>query len=130
MLKQLEDKQIKLCNRSSWLEKTAGISMVFGLITVGAIIGSFPNSNCGRKYLKLSSSLFGLSVISLLISSRLYYKTEDEIESNIKSIEQVKNTKPACWGCIYSSSDKLLPCAIHPMEQREGCTDKVLRYFK
>lgn len=76
---------------------------------------------------RVSSIAFGLSATSLFISSRLYKKVKDELNLNLFLIEKAINIKPSCYGCIYSSGDALQRWAIHPIEQRDDCTDRVLR---
>lgn len=124
MLEQLEERRAKLYNRAGLLENIAGFSLVFSLIMIGAIFGSFPNKNCDNKMLRFSLFSFGLSAISLAISSKLYEKNEKELDANFWERYKITNTPTQCWGCIYSSGNKLLPCAIHPMVQSEDCADK------
>lgn len=130
MLKQLKDKRERLWKKSAFLEQFAGISGIFTLLTIGSTIGTIPNSKYNAEYFKISSIASVWSVASLVAFSRAHKATEDEIELNMKLIEQTANSNPACWGCIYSSSDKRLPCAIHPGLKPDGCSDKVLRYFE
>lgn len=124
MLKQLEEKRTKLTNRAGLLENIAGYSLVFSLIMIGSIVGSLPNRNCGNKMLRFSLFSFGFSAISLAISSKLYEKNDKELDANFWERYKITITPTQCWGCIYSSGDKNLLCAIHPIVQSEDCPDK------
>lgn len=126
MLDELRNKRSKLLRKSNILEHIAGISTVLTLMSLGAVLGSLSNTYCAKKVFRVSASAFGLSASSLLISSGLHKKTEDELDINFYLIATAVNTKPSCNGCIYASGDSLLPCAIHPIEQKEDCADKIL----
>lgn len=127
MLEELIQKRSKLFKRANILECIASISTITTLIGLGAVLGSFPHSNrCSKSVFNFSAFASLSSAAITLISTKLYNKADKELDAMFWEIEEVINTNSSCRGCIYSSGDKLLPCAIHPTEQSEDCPDKSL----
>lgn len=125
MLEELIQKRSKLFKLSNYLESIAAISTVTTLIGLGAVLGSNPITNrCARNIFYLSSIAAVSSASVTVLSSVLYDKTSNKVDALYWQIEEVRNIKSSCHGCIYASRDKLLPCAIHPLEQNEDCPDK------
>ncbi|MGB6297247.1 MAG: hypothetical protein WBF90_13845 [Rivularia sp. (in: cyanobacteria)] len=91
------------------------------------MLGSFPHNNrCSKNVFYLSSIVALSSALATLVSTALYNKTDKQLDVMYWQIEEARNTKPTCSGCIFSSGDNLLPCAIHPTQQEEDCPDKTL----
>ena len=97
------------------------------MLGLGAVLGSFPHSNrCSKSVFHFSAFASLSSAAITLISTNLYNKADKELDALYWQIEEARNIKSSCHGCIYASRDKLLPCAIHPIEQNEDCPDKSL----
>ncbi len=127
MLDELIQKRSKLCKRTNILERIASIGTITTLIGLGAVLGSFPHSNrCSKSVFHFSAFASLSSAAITLISTNLYNKADKELDAMFWEIEEVVNTNYSCSCCIYSSGDKLLPCAIHSKEQSEDCPDKSL----
>lgn len=127
MLDELIQKRSKLYKRTNTLECIASISTITTLIGLGAVLGSFPHSNrCSKSVFHFSAFAFLSSAAITLISTNLYSKADKELDALYWQIEEARNIKSSCHGCIGASRDKLLPCAIHPKEQSEDCPDKSL----
>jgi len=125
MLEELIQKRSKLYKRTNILERIASISTIITLIGLGAVLGSFPHINRWSKCVFHFSAFASLSSAAItLISTNLYNKADKELDALYWQIEEARNIKSSCHGCIYASRDKLLPCAIHPIEQNEDCPDK------
>ncbi|MGB6297602.1 MAG: hypothetical protein WBF90_15660 [Rivularia sp. (in: cyanobacteria)] len=127
MLDELIQKRSRLFKISNLLENIAAVSTVTTLIGLGAVLGSNPITNrCARNIFYLSSFAAVSSASVTVLSSVLYDKASNKVDALYWEIEEAKNVKPSCQGCIYASSERLLPCAIHPKEQSEDCPDKSL----
>lgn len=125
MLDELIARRSKLFKRANIGEHIAGMSTVITCMGLGAVVASFPGSNqCSRNTFNNSLTVALSSTSVVLVSTKLSSKYDKQIDALYWQIEKARNTKSSCAGCIYSSGDALLPCAIHPAEQREDCPDK------
>ena len=122
MIDELQAQRKKLNRKYTLLEHIGGISAIVTLIALGAMLGSLPNSD--KKYLKISTAIFGSAGISFVTAYRWCMRIENQLEINRSNIDKARSTKPNWYVCIYSTGDNLLPCTVHPKEQPTNCADK------
>ena len=124
MIDELQVERNKLNQRYDLLEHIGGLSAVVTLIALGAMLGSIPNSD--KKYLKISTAIFGSAGISVVTAYRWCMRIENQLEINLHNIDKARSAKPNCYGCIYLTGNNLLPCAVHPTLQQSDCPDKTM----
>lgn len=123
MLDELQVERNKLNQRYDLLEHMGGISVVVTLIALGAMLGSIPNND--KKYLKISTAIFGGAAISVVTAFRWCMRIENQLKVNSRNIDKARSAKN-CYGCIYLTGNNLLPCAVHPTVQQSDCPDKTM----
>lgn len=124
MIDELQVQRKKLNQKYTLLEHIGGVSVVITLIALGAMLGSIPNSD--KKYLKISTAIFGSAGILLVTAYRWCMRIENQLEVNSRDIDKARSAFPNCYGCIYLTGNDLLPCTVHPTTQINDCPDKTM----
>ena len=90
-MNELQVERNKLNQRYDLLEHIGGISAVVTLIALGGMLGSIPNSD--KKYLKISTAIFGSAGISVVTAYRWCIRIENQLAVNSHNIDKTRSRK-------------------------------------